>query len=521
MKKLLLTAILIVSLFYVSAVACTDILAAKQATLDGSVITSHTCDGRYDSRLVVVPAMDHEEGAMAPVYEWIVYADRMDLVKLGEIPQVAHTYQYFNVAYPMANEHQLIIGETTLGGARETANSDKAIMTIEQLEIFALQRTTNARDAIKLIGALAEEYGYRESCWLGECITISDPNEVWVFEVYGTGPLWEPGMGPGAVWAAQRVPDDHITTVVNYSMIGEIDLETNRPPNVSAGDFMISEDYVQVATDLGLYDPASGEPFVWKYIFGDIEGTKSDRLWRVFSVLNPSGNWSLDNTWEYPFSVKPDEKVSVYDIIELYRDVSEGTPYDMGDNEAWYYESGGEMVKSPLASSEPNTPMRNLLGIPYTRTIAKNGCSYYFVSQARDWMPDKIGGLLWFGLDNPRKGAWIPVYVGTLPNTLPESWVTLNRDELDRSCSYWAFDLVDKISNQRLGALMPLIEEVRVPFQTEMFEEQRDLDEMAMTLYEDNPELVLRLLSSYTARKMREAEELWYDLSEVLLTKID
>ncbi|MCB1223104.1 MAG: C69 family dipeptidase, partial [Mesotoga sp.] len=203
------------------------------------------------------------------------------------------------------------------------------------------------------------------------------------------------------------------------------------------------------------------------------------------------------------------------------RDVSEGTPYDMGDNEAWYYESGGEMVKSPLASSEPNTPMRNLLGIPYTRTIAKNGCSYYFVSQARDWMPDKIGGLLWFGLDNPRKGAWIPVYVGTLPNTLPESWVTLNRDELDRSCSYWAFDLVDKISNQRLGALMPLIEEVRVPFQTEMFEEQKDLDEMAMTLYEDNPELVLRLLSSYTARKMREAEELWYDLSEVLLTKID
>ena len=136
-------------------------------------------------------------------------------------------------------------------------------------------------------------------------------------------------MGPGAVWAAQRVPDDHITTVVNCSMIGEIDLETNRPPNVSAEDFMISEDYVQVAADLGLYDKASGEPFVWKYVFGGIEGSKSDRLWRVFSVLNPSGNWSLDNTWEYPFSVKPDEKVSVYDIIELYRDVSEGTPYDL------------------------------------------------------------------------------------------------------------------------------------------------------------------------------------------------
>lgn len=508
--------------FSANVFACTDILAGKLATVDGSVITSHTCDGRYDSRLVVVPAMDFEAGAMAPVYEWIVYGDRMELDKLGEIPQVEHTYQYFHIAYPNANEHQLIIGETTLGGARETANSPDAIMTIEQLEIFALQRTTNARDAIKLIGALAEEYGYRESCNLGECITISDPKEVWVFEVYGVGPLWKPGDGPGAVWAAQRVPDDHVTTVVNYSMIGEIDPKTNRPPNVSANDFMISKDYRKIATDLGRFDPNGDKPFVWKYAFGNIEGKKSDRLWRVFSTFNPSGNWVLDNTWEYPFSVKPDKKVSVYDVIELYRDVSEGTPYDMGDSKAWYYtDSKGNEVKSPLASSEPSTLMRNLLGIDYTRTIAKNGCSYYFVSQARDWMPDPIGGVLWFGLDNPRKGAWIPVYVGTLPNTLPESWVTVDRNVLDRSCSYWAFDLVDKVSNQRLGALMPLIEEVRVPFQTTVFEEQKGLDKMAMALYKDNPELVLKLLSSYTAQKMLEAEELWYDLSETLLTKID
>ena len=158
------------------------------------------------------------------------------------------------------------------------------------------------------------------------------------------------------------MPDDHIT-VVNYSMIGEIDLETNRPPNVSAGDFAISEDYVQVAADLGLYDrpvenPLSGSTY--------LEEEEERQTLESLLCSQSFGNWSLDNTWEYPFSVKPDEKVSVYDIIELYRDVSEGTPYDMGDNEAWYYESGGEMVKSPLASSEPNTPMRNLLGIPYT-----------------------------------------------------------------------------------------------------------------------------------------------------------
>ena len=226
-KKIVLVTSIILALFVFFGLltyACTDILVGKKASADGSVITSHTVDGRYDSRIIIVPAADHEAGIMAPVYENIVYADHVPLVKLGEIPQISHTYKYFSGAYPYANEHQLIIGETTLGGASETAHSEDTIMTIEQLEVFALQRTKTAREAIQLMGDLAVEYGYRSSCYLGECLTVTDPNEAWVFEVFGVGPLWTPESGkPGAVWCAQRVPDDHISCVPNMSRISKID----------------------------------------------------------------------------------------------------------------------------------------------------------------------------------------------------------------------------------------------------------------------------------------------------------
>jgi len=255
--------LMLLAVFGIFNYACTDIVVGKKASVDGSVITSHTCDGRYDSRLIIVPAADHEPGEMAPVYEWIIYADHKPLEKLGEIPQVAHTYKYFNVGYPFANEHQVLIGETTLGGARETANSDDAIMTIEQLEVYALQRAKTAREAIQIMGDLAVEYGYRESCHLGECLTVTDPNEAWVFEIFGVGPLWKPNSGrPGAVWCAQRVPDDHITCVPNMSRIAEID------PN-DTENFMVCDDYIGPAVELGLYDPESGKPFIWRDVYGD------------------------------------------------------------------------------------------------------------------------------------------------------------------------------------------------------------------------------------------------------------
>ncbi|RCW88480.1 dipeptidase [Halanaerobium sp. DL-01] len=497
-----------------STFACTDIVVGKNASTDGSVITSHTVDGRYDSRIQIIPAQDHKAGTMAPVYENIVYADHKDLVKLGEIPEVEHTYKYFHGAYPYANEHQLIIGETTIVGAPETANSDEAIMTIEQLEVFALQRCKTAREAVKLMGKLAEEYGFRESCYRGECLTVTDPNEAWVFEVFGVGPMWTKDSGkPGAVWAAKKVPDDHVTVVPNFSRIRKI--------NPDSEDMMVSDNYLQVAEELGLYDPHSKEEFYWNEVYGDVKGETSLRLWRVYSEMAPSKSWDYNKAAEYPFSIKADKKISVHDVIAMFRDTSKDSPYDMTEDEGWYYkDDDGKMIKSVYATPQADDDMRNLLDIEYYRPIARYYCSYFFVSQARSWLPDEIGGVVWFGLDNPENSPFIPMYVGI--EDVPTSWKTLNRDKFDRDSAWWAFAQVDDFVNLRYGELREKVDSVLNPMQNHIFELQDQIEEKAMILnITEDQDAVKELLTNHTNSLMHWTENRYWKLADELYYEIN
>lgn len=498
-------------LYSTGVYACTDIVVGKNASVDGSVITSHTVDGQYDSRLQIIPAQDWAAGSMTPVWENIVNGDLKPLKKLGEIPQVSHTYQYVYAAYPFMNEHQLIIGETTLGGRRETANSEAAIMTIEQLQAYALQRCTTAREAIKLMGELAEKYGYRESCYLGECLTVTDPNEAWVFEIFGVGPLWTPESGkPGAVWAAQRVPDDHITCVPNMSRIREID------PN--SPDFMVSKNYIETAVDLGLYDPNSGKPFIWNEVYGDAKNVSMGcwlRVWRVYSVLAPSVKWNPYDAPNYPFSIKPEKKVSFQDVIALFRDTYQGTQFDMTEDPDWYYRTNDGFKKSPLATPQVDATWRALLDIEYYRPIARYNCSYFFVSQARSWLPDDVGGVAWVGMDNPESSLFVPLYAGA--TAVPESWKRNDRSKLDWKSAWWAFGLVDDLVNQRYGTMMPKLQAARDPLQNRFFEQQAVIEKTAAELYNSDPAAARQFITNYTKSCMEEGEQLYWSLVEQFL----
>jgi len=490
---------------------CTDIMVGKKASADGSVITSHTCDGRYDSRIIIVPAADHEPGEMVPVYKNIIRGDYKPLEKLGEIPQVPHTYKYFNVGYPFANNYQVVIGETTIGNETECSpNLDEAIMYIEQLEIFGLQRAKTARECIKIMGELAEEYGYADR---GECLAVTDPQEAWVFEIYPVGPFWTKKSGkPGAVWCAQRVPDDHITCIPNKSRIGKID------PN-DTENFIVSSNYIDSAIELEIYDPASGEPFIWKFTYRDVRGREDPRLWRVYSVLAPSGNWQYSEVAHYPFSVKPDKAVSFQDVIGLFRDTYAGTKCDMTEDPDWYVFHRDEWVKSPLATPQVDGTWRELLDITYYRPLARYYCSYYFVSQVRDWMPDEIGGVVWFGLDNPENSPFIPVYTGI--NEVPESWSRVNRNKLDRESAWWAFGLVDDLVNHRYQDLKPVLDEVLVPIQEDMFAMQEPIEKAALELYKTSPELAQKFLTNYTCSLMNHTEEVYWDLVDRFLYELN
>lgn len=514
---------------------CTDIIVGKNASVDGSVITSHTgcCP---ECRVHVVPAQTFKKGAMAPVYYGL-----QDVKKplhkygkiLGYIPQVEKTYAYFHTGYPQMNEHQLAIGESTLSQRDELKVDEtigKQIMTIEQAQLFALQRCKTAREAIKLITSLVEKYGFLPSCGPeSEALCIVDPNEAWVLEVFSVGMDWEPEKGElGAIWAAQRVPDDHVAIVPNWSIIKEIDL--NNPDY-----FMASENYMQVAIDHGWYDPEEGKPFIWQEIYAPIPREWAvSRLWLFYSTVAPNfKEWPkkklftpfsgynayhqyLEDISYYPFSVKPEKRLSVQDVIAFQRSVFEGTIYDMTADADWFVPDGkGGMVKSPLATPFPTKDMRELLDITWRRMVSRGG--YGMVAQVRGWLPDPIGGVYWFYLDNQHVSTYVPIYAGV--QEISPLYKNYDPDKFSEDSARWAIDFVDNLLYLRWQDAIKDLRAVRDPIEAEFFEKQASIDAKALELYKKDPKQAKKFLTDYTRSSMEKIVKMYKDLRNFLITK--
>ncbi len=375
---------------------CTSIMVGRLASADGSVMTAHTCDGNYRQWVTMVPHGKYPEGAKNKIYSGLMHTEtpvEMRGVKqTGEIPQVAETYAFLNTAYPSMNEAGLAIGETTIGGRRELYNPEGQLM-IEEIERIVLERCKTAREAIKLAGELIKTYGYGDA---GECITIADAKEVWHFEVMGEGPLQK-----GGVWAAVRIPDDHVGISANIPRISEIDLK-------NPDRYMASENVFKVAEDMGWYDPKKGEPFkFWKAYSGG--RPYSIRDFYVLSTLAPSLGLKMDMA-ELPFTVKPEKKLTISDVLKYYRETYAGTEWDPVKNlmvprrpqmrrpgsepaQPAAPAQAPEMVKSPLAQPFISGDLTQLLNtlkpgtVSPTRAIAISGCAYATVLQCRPNMP--------------------------------------------------------------------------------------------------------------------------------------
>jgi len=297
---------------------CTTIMVGKLASTDGSVMTSHSCDGNYRTWLEIFPSAKFEKGVMHQVYMNMLHSesskDMTKVTKKGEIPEVAETYAYLNTAYPCLNEKQLAIGETTIYGREELIN-EEGMFYIEELQKIALQRCRTAREAIALIGKLAEEHGYAD---LAECITIADPKEVWQLEIAGSGK----GKGkPSALWCAQRIPDDHVGVCANIPRISVINFNDD-------ANFMYSTDLQKTAKKLGYWD--GNEPLKFWKVIND-KKPFAIREYYILSTLAPSLNLSFEAE-ELPFSVKPEKKLSPRDVMKYFRETYEGTQWDMTKN---------------------------------------------------------------------------------------------------------------------------------------------------------------------------------------------
>ncbi|MCD6471868.1 C69 family dipeptidase [Candidatus Aerophobetes bacterium] len=469
---------------------CSSFAAGKLATVSGCTMSGHTCDGNCDFTLKVVPGGTHKSGEMYRI-EWPGLPGGFGHEIKTEIPQAPVTYTYFQIECPIGNEHQVFFGENTCGTKEElqTLSAEEGLIDWTQAAALALQRGKTAREAIKALGEIIGKYGLGGAGGLscGESFLITDPNEAWCMEI------------PGYTneWVAERIPDDQVCPHANRMRIGEIDLSN---PDY----FMASPNLIKNAQEKGLYDPEKDGPFNFEKIYNTESNRNSwgnrRREWRMLSLLCPSKKWD-PNALIYPFSVKPDKKISPqWWINNIWRDHLEGTPYDLTKG----------IPAGPFGC--PERP--SISDITFERNICIPRTSYSWVSQARSWLPDWIGGVIWFGLDCPHSSCYVPFYVGI--SQTPKSWRTGDFTKFSKESARWYFQALDNYSCLRFNEMNA---DVRAVFdRTEDIElaMQPYIDKAASELYKIDPALAQRFLTNFSGdcalKAENEARDLFYSL---------
>ncbi|MCX6551451.1 MAG: C69 family dipeptidase [Acidobacteria bacterium] len=483
---------------------CTSVLVGKAASIDGSTMTSHSCDSTTDRTWMnVVPNQKHKPGEVATVWmepKESKGPDDPDRVPSGAIPQVPETYQYLNAAYPVMNEHQLAIGETTFGGKREL-KSDDGIIDCPELYRLVLERAKTAREAIRIADELTKQYGYND---YGEAFTFADKDEVWFFEILG------PGRGKkGAVWAAVRIPDDEVAVSANAPRIRRLNLK-------DSDNYMASANVYTLAEELGWWSAKSGDAFEFCTVYGSRSSLGSRRReWRALSRLAPTLNLDA-NAEHYPLSVKPAKKLSVRDVLDIFRDTYEGTPYDMTRN-ILKVDRDGKAVKSPIANPFMNNDYLDVFKITSERTIACKRATYLTVTQSRKWLPDPIGGIVWLGYDNPMTTPHVPFYIGI--SQMPERYLVDGRAKFRRDCAWWAFRQVSQLAFLRWQDMAKDIEKVWRPIEDKAWADQATVEAEALALYKQDPAKARAYLTAYSHRVANGAVDAYWKLADDLWGK--
>jgi dipeptidase len=492
--RLLLPVVLVfVAFIQKPAGACTNLIVTRGASQDGSVFITYTCDGEFLPRLRFTPAVDHEPDEMYEIRDWSGSLR-------GKVKQVGHTYAVNN----LMNEFQVVIGETTFDGREELRNPDGLLhyWTLMQL---ALQRAKTAREAIRVMTDLAEEYGYAST---GESFSIGDPKEAWLMEMIGPGP-----GGKGALWVALRIPDGCICSHANKSRIGEFPLHD--PDNCLYSDRVIS-----FAVEKGYYDPGSGRPFNFHDAYNpptpQILRYTATRVWSIYRRAAPSRNWSPDyhrgvkGAEPYPLWIKPDKKLSLQDVFALMRDHYEGTDYDMTKG----IDAG--------AFGSPNRwrPMVwEIDGVKYSweRPISTQQTGFSFVSQSRSWLPNAVGGVLWYGVDDTYTTCYVPLYCGM--DKVPPSFATGDLRKFSWDSAWWVFNFVANYANLKYSYMIKDIQAVQSELEGSFMAMQPVVEKAALELAGKDQGLLTRYLTDYSVGHAESTVDRWRELGEFLLTK--
>ena len=471
---------------------CTNLIAGKLATTDGSTLITYSADSyMLFGALYHYPARTYPAGTMLDIYEW-------DTGKyLGKIAQVEKT---FSVIGNM-NEFQVTIGETTFGG-REELQDSTGILDYGSLMYIALQRSRSAREAIRIMTSLVEEYGY---CSSGESFSIADPNEVWIMDMIGKGP-----KNKGAVWVAQRVPDDCVAAHANQARITTF-------PYDDKNNCLYSVDVIAFARETGFFKGKNKDfSFSDTYApldYGALRACEA-RVWSFFRQINPEMDKYItyikgETVERMPLWIKPVKKISVQDMKVYMRDQYEGTELDItkGYGAGLY---GSKLRLSPLSFE--------LNGVTYyhERPIATQQTGFTFIAQMRNWMPPYVGGILWFGVDDAASNIYMPIYCGinNVPNCLNDRNGSLV--EYSPTSAFWIFNTVSNMAYNKYSLMMPDIKKVQQHWETNFHTMIPSIDKTAIGLPETNAR---EFLTTFSQTQAENATAAWKKLGEYLLVK--
>jgi len=487
---------LLIFFLNLAADACTNFLISKGATKDGSTMITYAADSHeLYGELYFTPAADHLPGAMLDIYEW-------DTGKyLGQIKQVPHTYTVVG----NMNEHQVSIGETTWGG-REELKDPKAIMDYGSLMYIALQRAKTAREAIKVITELVAEYGYYSA---GESFSIADPNEVWIMEIIGKG-----SDNIGAIWVARKVPDGYICAHANQARIRQFPLRDKE-------NCLYAKDVISFAREKGYFN-GRDEDFSFADAYAPLDYGAlrfcEARVWSMFRRSAPSLNLSMDyvkgvkGAEPLPLWIKPDKKLSSHDVMELMRDHFEGSDFDMTND---------------IGAGPFNLPYRwrpltwEVDSVRYCneRATSTQQTGFSFVAQARSWLPDPIGGVFWFGVDDTYSTVYVPIYCGV--KQVPHSFAvgTGSFHDFTWESAFWVFNFVSNYAYLRYSDMITDIQKVQRELEGKFLADQSQIEEAAMKLYEQSPQIAREYLTDYSMKLGDSTIKRWKKLGEFLIYK--
>ena len=487
--------------------ACTNFLVTPGASVNGSSMITYAADSHVlYGELYYRPAADYAPGTMCDVIEW-------DSNKfLTRIPQVSHTYSVVG----NMNEHQVAIGETTYGGRHELRDTT-GLIDYGSLMYIALQRARTAREAIQIMGDLVAKYGYYSE---GESFSVSDPNEVWIFEMIGKGTEMVTEGGKtynrhkGAVWVAVRIPDGYVCGHANQARIRQFPLDD--PENC-----LYAPDVISFAREMGYYSGTDEEfSFSDTYAPVDFSGARfcEVRVWSFFKEVNDDmyqyfdyvKGEELDN--RMPLYIKPNRKLSSRDMMNFMRDHLEGTELDMRKD------AGAGPFELPYRW-RPLTWEYNGKTYINERATATQQTGFSFVAESRPMKPDWLGGIFWFGVDDAAATTYVPMYCGM--TRVPEAYAVGNGDLLTYSetSAFWTFSFVSNFSYLRYNIMMPDVRKVQSELEQKFETEIPAIDAAAQVLNESDPDMAREFITNYSVSSGTYTVKRYKELGEYLLVK--